>query len=408
MKPLTSDFTVPPPNILQRHAQLPEPAAAARAASAALVAQIRAEIADAGGAISFARYMELALYTPGLGYYSGGAQKFGADGDFVTAPEMSPLFGQTLARQVAQVCAASAPQILEFGAGSGKLAAHLSLEMERLGAACERYAILELSGELRARQRETISALAPRLAHKVVWLDALPETIEGCVIANEVLDAMPVHLITWRDGGASEQMVTVSETGFALSEQTLSAALLTDAGTIAREHALPDGYTSELCPPARAWIGELARHLTRGAALVIDYGFPAVEYYHPQRSAGTLKVHYRHHSLDDPFFWPGLTDITAHVDFTAIALAAQDAGFKVDGYTTQAQFLINCGITQLLERAGPLNAAAGARDYLAQSNQAQRLLSPAEMGELFKVLAVSKGVSEDWIGFTAGNRVHTL
>ena len=399
---------MPPPNILQRHAQLPEPDAAARAASAALVAQIRVEIADAGGAISFARYMDLALYTPGLGYYSGGAQKFGAAGDFVTAPEISPLFGQTLARQVAQVCAASALQILEFGAGSGKLAAHLLLETERLGAACERYAIVELSGELRARQRETISALAPQHAHKVVWLDALPETIEGCVIANEVLDAMPVHLITWRDGGMDEQMVTAEPEGFTLTPCTAAEGFYADAEALAREHALPDGYSSEIHPAARAWMGELARRLKCGAALIIDYGFPAAEYYHPQRSAGTLKAHYRHHSLDDPFFWPGLTDITAHLDFTAIAVAAQDAGLNVDGYTTQAQFLINCGVTQLLERTGQLNATADARDYLALSNQAQRLLSPAEMGELFKVLAVSKGLSEDWIGFRAGNRVHTL
>ena len=398
--------------LLQRHAQLPEPAAAARAASAALVAQIRAAITAAGGAISFARYMELALYTPGLGYYSGGAQKFGAAGDFITAPELSPLFGRALAQQVAQVCAASAPRVLEFGAGSGKLSADLLLELERLGAPCERYAILELSGELRARQRETISVLAPHLIGKVEWLDALPNTIEGCVIANEVLDAMPVHLITWRDGSASEQMVTTTENGFAFAERELHATLKADAGTIAREHALPDGYTSELGPAACAWTRELAQRLTCGAALLIDYGFAASEYYHPQRATGTLKAHYRHHALDDPFFWPGLADLTAHVDFSAVAVAAQDAGLNVDGYTTQAQFLINCGITQLLERAAPAHdtdsGASGASSYLAQSNQVQRLLSPAEMGELFKVLAVSKGLDDELLGFVNGNRVHKL
>ena len=395
-------------NLLQRTARLPEPDAAARDASAALVVLIRAAIAASGGAIPFARYMELALYTSGLGYYSGGAQKFGTNGDFVTAPEISPLFGQTLARQVAQVCAVSAPRVLEFGAGSGKLAAHVLIELERLGAPCERYAILELSGELRARQRETVTALAPQLAHKVAWLDALPENIEGCVIANEVLDAMPVHLITWRDAGACEQMVTATAEGFAFAGRPLAADLKPDANALASVHALPDGYTSELHIAARAWMRELAQRLTCGAALMIDYGFPAAEYYHSQRATGTLKAHYRHHSLDDPFFWPGLTDITAHVDFTAIALAAQDAGLDVDGYTTQAQFLINCGITRLLESAAPQNAADGMRHYLTQSNRGQRLLSPAEMGELFKVLAVSKGLNEDWLGFVSGNRVHTL
>ena len=400
--------------LLPSHAQLPEPDAAARAASAALAAQIRTEIIAAGGAISFARYMELALYTPGLGYYSGGAQKFGAAGDFITAPELSPLFGRALAQQVAQVCAASAPRILEFGAGSGKLAADLLLEMERLGAPCERYAILELSGELRARQRETISALAPHLCSKVEWLDTLPNTIEGCVIANEVLDAMPVHLITWRDSGATEQMVSATEAGFAFTERELNATLKADAEQIAREHTLPNGYTSELGPVACALTRELAQRLTCGAAVLIDYGFAANEYYHPQRATGTLKAHYRHHALDDPFFWPGLSDLTAHVDFSAIALAAQDAGLNVEGYTTQAQFLINCGITQLLahatapDKADKEGGMTAAKRYLAQSNAVQRLLSPAEMGELFKVLAVSKGLDGELLGFSNGNQVHKL
>ena len=394
---------------MQRSANLPEPDAAARAASALLEAQIRAEIAVSGGAISFARYMELALYTPNLGYYCGGAAKFGAAGDFVTAPEISPLFGQALARQVAQVCAASAPRVLEFGAGSGKLAAHLLLELAFLGAPCEHYAILELSGELRARQQRTIATLAPRQAHQVEWLDALPDKIEGCVIANEVLDAMPVHLVRWRAHGASEQMVAATPNGFAFTERPLDPALQADAAEIASDHPLPlhqlpDGYTSEIHPAARAWAAELARRLTHGAALLIDYGFPAAEYYHPQRASGTLKAHYRHHALDDPFYLPGLCDLTAHVDFSAIALSAQSAGLDVAGYTSQAQFLINCGITGLLERTRPNQARA----YLPIANQAQRLLSPAEMGELFKVLALSKGLGEDWLGFTNGNRAHTL
>ena len=216
-------------------------------------------------------------------------------------------------------------------------------------------------------------------------------------------------------------MVTTTENGFAFAERELHATLKADAGTIAREHALPDGYTSEIGPSACAWTRELAQRLTRGAALLIDYGFAAHEYYHPQRATGTLKAHYRHHALDDPFFWPGLADLTAHVDFSAIAIAAQDAGLNVDGYTTQAQFLINCGITQLLERegapdthgkasdaSGTSRSTSGASSYLAQSNQVQRLLSPAEMGELFKVLAVSKGLNDELLGFVNGNRVHKL
>ena len=251
--------------------------------------------------------------------------------------------------------------------------------------------------------------MAPQQAHQVEWLGALPDKIEGCVIANEVLDAMPVHLVSWRAHGASEQMVAATPNGFAFTERPLDPALQADAAEIASDHPLPlhqlpDGYTSEIHPAARAWAAELARRLTRGAALLIDYGFPAAEYYHPQRASGTLKAHYRHHALDDPFYLPGLCDLTAHVDFSAIALSAQSAGLDVAGYTSQAQFLINCGITGLLERTRPNQARA----YLPIANQAQRLLSPAEMGELFKVLALSKGLGEDWLGFTNGNRVHTL
>ena len=388
------------PTPLQRPARLPEPDAAAGAASAALAALIRAEIAAAGGAISFARYMELALYAPGLGYYSGGAAKFGAAGDFVTAPEISPLFGQALAQQVAQVCTASAPQVLEFGAGSGKLATDILTEMERINAPCERYAILELSGELRARQRDTIAALAPHLSNRVEWLDALPETIEGCVIANEVLDAMPVHVVTWHDAGAREQMVTATADGFAFAEHVLAPGLRPDTDELAHEHALPNGYTSEIHPAARAWVGELARRLKHGAALLIDYGFPAAEYYHPQRAAGTLRAHYRHHALDDPFFLPGLTDITAHVDFSAIALTAQNAGLDVHGYTSQAQFLINCGIAELSDAQD-----AGSTAHLARTNQINRLVSPAEMGELFKVLALGARLGGIALkGFSRGDR----
>jgi SAM-dependent MidA family methyltransferase len=389
---------------LQRDANLPAPDADACAASAALTTQIRTEIGAAGGWIPFARYMELALYTPGLGYYSGGAAKFGAAGDFVTAPEISALFGRTLARQVAEVFAASRPQVLEFGAGSGALAATLLAELEQLGTPCERYAILELSGSLRARQEATLQAAVPHLLEHVVWLDALPEAIDGCVLANEVLDAMPAHWVTWHDSALQERGVSVGTEGFIVSERPAGGALREAMAGLATEHELGDGYTSEINLAANAWINALAPHLRHAMALLIDYGFPARTYYHPQRRAGTLRAHYRHHALDDPFYLPGLCDLTTHVDFSAVALAAQQAGLDLDGYTTQAQFLINCGITELLATSDPDDV----RGHGALALQANTLLSPAEMGELFKVLAVSRGLGHDWRGFAAGNRLHAL
>ena len=389
---------------MQRAANLPAPAADARAASEALTTQIRAEIGAAGGWIPFARYMELALYAPGLGYYSGGAAKFGAAGDFVTAPEISTLFGRTLARQVVEVFTASRPQVLEFGAGSGTLAAALLAELEQLGAPCERYAILELSGSLRARQQATLQATVPHLLEHVVWLDALPEAIDGCVLANEVLDAMPAHWVTWHDSALQERGISVGTEGFIISERPASGALREAMAGLATEHELDDGYTSEINLAANAWIRSLAPHLHHAVALLIDYGFPARTYYHPQRRAGTLRAHYRHHALDDPFYLPGLCDLTTHVDFSAVALAAQQAGLDVDGYTTQAQFLINCGITDLLARSNPEDV----RHHGALAQQANTLLSPAEMGELFKVLAVSHGLGHDWRGFSIGNRLHAL
>ncbi len=389
---------------MQRVANLPAPDADARAASDALSAQIRTEIGAAGGWISFARYMELALYAPGLGYYSGGGAKFGAAGDFVTAPEISALFGRALARQVAEAFAASGPQVLEFGAGSGALAATLLAELEQLGSPCERYAILELSGSLRARQEATLRAAVPHLLERVTWLDALPESIDGCVLANEVLDAMPAHWVTWHDSALQERGVGAGAEGLIVAERAASGALRHAMAALASEHELGDGYTSEINLAAAAWISALAPRLRRAVAFLIDYGFPARTYYHPQRRAGTLRAHYRHHALDDPFYLPGLCDLTSHVDFSAAALAAQQAGLDLDGYTTQAQFLINCGITDLLALSDPDDV----RGHGALAQQANTLLSPAEMGELFKVLAVSRGLGQDWRGFAAGNRLHAL
>jgi len=380
---------------------LPQPDADAAAASALLAQHIREEIRRAGGWISFARYMELALYTPGLGYYSGGARKFGAAGDFVTAPELSPLFAQCLAAQLAQAMAASAPRLLEAGAGSGILAAELLLELERLGALPERCEILELSGELRARQAETLRLRAPHLAGRVAWLDALPETFRGAVVANELLDALPVNIVVWREDGVFERGVALENGAFTWQERPAEGALLTVSQGLT---FVQPPYASEIALAARAWIAEWGRILRQGALLLVDYGFPQREFYHPQRAEGTLMCHYRHHAHGDPFWLPGLNDLTAHVDFTAVAEAGHEAGLDVLGYTGQGQFLLNCGLAQLLEA----RREGGPADRAALASGAQKLISPAEMGELFKVLALGKGVDGPLLGFASGDRIHAL
>lgn len=391
------DGTMPAP--MER--SLPEPDDDAKAASLALCARIADEIHRNGGWISFARYQELALYEPGLGYYAGGSQKFGADGDFVTAPELTPLFGQALARQVAQVTAASAPVVLEAGAGSGRLAADLLLALDALGAAPERYLILELSGELRARQRATIERETPALADRVEWLDAMPERFAGCVVGNELLDAIPVLTFAQREAGVMERGVALAGDGrFAWAEHPAGEPLA--AAVAALE--LPVGFVGEAGLPARAWTAEWGTRLERGALLLIDYGLPRHELYHPQRSGGTVRCHYRHRAHDDPFWWPGLSDITTHVDFTAIAEAGHDAGLDVLGYTSQAAFLMNCGIGELLAARQATNDESSARALRA----AQVLMAPGEMGELFKVIALGRGIEEPPLGFAIGDRRHAL
>jgi SAM-dependent MidA family methyltransferase len=380
---------------------MPEPDADAAAASARLVARIQAEIRGAGGWIPFARYMELALYAPGLGYYSGGARKFGAAGDFVTAPELSPLFAEALAAQVAQLMAASAPRLLEAGAGSGALTLGLLRALERRGALPERYEILERSGELRARQQETLGRGAPHLADRVAWLDALPDTFSGAVLANELLDALPVNLVAWREDGVFERGVALENGAFVWQERPAAGTLLAVSQGLT---FIRPPYVSEINLAARAWIAEWGRILRRGALLLIDYGFPQREYYHPQRAEGTLMCHYRHHAHGDPFWLPGLNDITAHVDFTAMAEAGYEAGFEVLGYTSQAQFLLNCGLVQLLEA----HRGDGAATYARLASGVQKLVSPAEMGELFKVLMLGKEIGGTLLGFSRGDRLHAL
>ncbi|MFZ4535186.1 class I SAM-dependent methyltransferase [Propionivibrio sp.] len=387
---------------------LPKPDPDALAYSEALKRRIGDEIESAGGWIGFDRFMELALYAPGMGYYSGGAHKFGAAGDFVTAPEISSAFSQTLAAQAMQIMAFSAPQIIEVGAGSGRLAADMLLELEVRAALPERYSILDLSGELRQRQQATIAQRAPHLLDRVTWLDRLPERFDGLVLANELLDAMPVHLVVW---GSEEDELAILERGvgwenneFVCCDRPAQDHVLERAQALAFENPLPPGYLSEICLASSDWTAAWASILGLGALLLIDYGFPRHEYYHAQRNTGTLMCHYRHHSHGEPFFLPGLQDITAHVDFTAIVESGFEAGLEFLGYTTQAAFLLNCGLTDVLARI----PAEDSIRYLPQAQAAQKLISPAEMGELFKVIALGKGINETLIGFAQGDRSASL
>ncbi len=379
---------------------LPEPSEDARRHSDRLSEAIRQEINAAGGWIAFARFMELALYAPGLGYYVAGAAKFGADGDFVTAPEISPLFGGTLARQIAQVLERSAGDVLELGAGSGAMALDVLGELREMDRLPPRYLILETSPQLAQRQRRMLQQRQPALKDRIEWINALPEHFDGAIIANEVLDALPVHLIAWRRDGLYERGVKWSD-GFAWSERPLPTGELRNA---AEAIGAQPGYVSEISLVVPALVRSLSGVLRKGALLLIDYGFGRREYYHPQRAGGTLMCHYRHRAHDDPFLWPGLQDLTAHVDFSAVAEAGIDAGLKLLGYATQAQFLVNSGITGLLEQES--TRATGSRFALTAG--VQKLLSPAEMGELFKVIALGRGIEGSLLGFASGDKSRLL
>ncbi len=348
-----------------------------------MLERIAREISQSGGWISFARYMDIALHAPG-GYYAGGARKFGAEGDFVTAPELGRLFGRTLGRQLEELFSGGcAKAVLEIGAGSGALAEAL---LERLD--CD-YAILETSAELADRQKQ-------RLGERARWLDRWPERWQGVILANEVLDAMPVHTVAWRAEGIAERGVVLEDGKLAWAERPAAGELL----EAARRIDVPVPYQSEIGLAGQAWMRSLGGVLERGVAFVFDYGFPAREYYHPQRSAGTIMCHHRHRSHDDVFWLPGEQDITAHVDFSALAHAAREASLEVLGYATQAQFLVNCGITEVLSEVNVENALR----YAPLASEANTLLSPAEMGELFKVLAVGRGVAPPLRGFSRNDR----
>ncbi|MBK7662986.1 MAG: SAM-dependent methyltransferase [Sterolibacteriaceae bacterium] len=382
-------------------AELPLPDPTAAASSMALVRQIRAEIAATGGWMPFARYMELALYAPMLGYYSGGARKFGRAGDFVTAPELTPLFAQTLAPVAETVMAESQPQILEFGAGTGRLAADLLAELARREQPPDQYCILDLSGELRERQYQTLRAQVPKLIDRVTWLDRLPTEFEGLMLGNEVLDAMPVHLMRWSDDEILERgVVADADGGLGWADRLATGQAL----EVARRLPVAQPYLSEVALAGSAWVAQCGRMLTRGALLLFDYGFSRAEFYHPQRNTGTLMCHYRHHAHTDPLWLPGLNDITAHVEFTSLAEVAVASGLEMGGYTSQAAFLMECGLLDNVAATGPTDSV----NYLRAAAQVQKLLSPTEMGELFKVIGFTRELDAMLPGFARGDRSHTL
>lgn len=374
-------------------AELPEPSAEARAHSARLVACVLAEIERNDGRIPFSTFMNMALYQPGLGYYSADLAKFGEAGDFITAPEISSLFGQCLARQVAPLLAAlGRAEVLEFGAGSGKLAADLLAELAARDVLPARYCIVELSASLRARQQALLARRLPDLVDRIDWIDSLPEAFEGVVIANEVLDAMPVERFCKQAGGYERIMVSARDGQLRLQAERADAAMRQRLGQIeARlETALPAPYCSEYNPSVAPWLQALSAALSRGVVLLIDYGYAAAEYYHPQRNQGSLMCHYRHRAHADALWYPGLQDITAFVDFSEVAHAATACGFSVAGYTSQAAFLLGNG----LEEAYAAQYRDEVVDRLRLAQQVKTLTLPSEMGERFKVMALAKDMPE--------------
>ena len=379
--------------------QLPVPDEMAQAVSERLMKQIRRAIDQTPHGIPFDRFMEMALYAPGLGYYVAGSRKFGEAGDFVTSPEVSPLFAQCMARQAVPVLQQiEGASVLEFGAGSGRLAVDMLMELDRLDCLPERYAILEVSPELQARQKETIRSQAPQLLERVVWLQQLPQRFDGFVVANELLDAMPVSRFRVGEEGFEESFVVSTKEGLQERFASVESPLLNAAvETIdAAEEGLPLGFVSELNLRQASWLQSLAACIGQGVVILVDYGYSSREYYHPERNRGTLMCHYRHRAHDDPFRWVGLQDITAHVDFTAAARAAVASGFHLGGYTTQAHFLLANGLDELLAESDPHDVA----NHMALMQGVKRLTLPSEMGERFKVLGLLKDLEMNLQGFS--------
>ena len=388
--------------------ELPEPDEAEKQRSTELTARIAQACGQHGGMIAFSTYMRMALYEPGLGYYSGGLQKFGAAGDFITAPEVSPLFSQSLARQVAQIAGELGQvDILEFGAGSGVMAADILLELERLQALPAHYYIVELAAELRLRQKQTVGDRAPHLLERVQWLDALPQQpIQGVVIANEVLDAMPIECFRINESTVEQLCISEQDGRLQAGYVTADESFVQQVRLIEqrRENPFETDYCSEFNPALKAWLAGLYAMISQGVVLLIDYGYTLREYYMDERRSGTLICHYQHRAHADPLWYPGLQDITAFVDFTTVAHAADEAGFGVCGYTTQALFLMGCGLGELHQSM--VSDDPGQQIMLAQ--QVKTLTLPSEMGERFKVMALNKDLELEMIGFSMQDYRHRL
>jgi len=386
---------------------LPKPDATSAAHSERVSAFIRERICDAGGDISFAEYMQHALYAPGLGYYSAGATKFGEQGDFITAPEVSSVFGHIVARQCADVLTQiNGGDILEYGAGTGKLAVDILTCLAELDALPSAYRILEVSADLRERQEQYVRQNAPDLAQLVTWVRVPPDPVRGVIVANEVLDALPVERFVRRDAGVQQQRVHAGHQGFGFVESAAPEGLASSVENIEREigEQLPDGYVSEVCIALPDWIGQLSGSLHEGVVLLFDYGVSRREYYARERSEGWLRCHFRHHAHNDPLIMPGIQDLTAWVDFTSVAAAAAEAGFDVAGYSTQAQFLMAGGLDEEMQGFGMLSLEM----QLELSRQIKTLTLPGEMGEHFKCMALRKGSSATPSAFDLADRTHTL
>lgn len=378
---------------------LPQPEQAAIQHSDYVKQRIGQACNEHGGLIRFAEFMQIALYEPGLGYYSSGLQKFGSTGDFVTAPEVSALFSDCLANQIADIL----PHIenacvIEFGAGSGVMAADVLLRLEQLKCLPKQYFILEVSAELKHRQQQTIKQKAQHLAELVVWLEVLPdEPLNAVVLANEVLDAMPVECFR-KTADDVEQLVIGFENGGMLSDyRSADAAVQQAVANIEQrtQSTLPEAYCSEVNLNIQPWLSYIYESILDGVVLLIDYGYAASEYYHHERNKGTLICHYQHLAHANPFWYPGLQDITANVDFTDVAHAASDMGFDVRGYTTQAAFLMSCGLADLHQE----KMSDDVKHTLSLSQQIKTLTLPSEMGERFKVMALTKNYDETLLGF---------
>jgi SAM-dependent MidA family methyltransferase len=389
---------------------LPPLSVAEQQHSDAVAARLQEEIVAAGGGVSFERFMELALYAPGLGYYSAGSTKFGAAGDFVTAPEISDMFSRCVARQCAEVLvrtggAAIGTEILELGAGTGRMAAKVLEALAAEGVLPDRYAILEVSADLAQRQRERLSALPAALRERVVWLDRLPERpITGVILANEVLDALPCQRFVVGTEGVLELGVGLSAAGF-VERVVAPEAALADAGkALLRElpEPLPTGYTSEICLRVEPWLAGVGACLGRGLMLLFDYGLPRSHYYHPQRVSGTLQCHFKQFAHDDPYINVGVQDITAWVDFTRVAEAGVAGGLDVAGFCTQAAFLLATGIERFVAEA------VGTVEQARLAGEARRLLMPGEMGEAFKVMALTRDYDTGLSGFALQDLRHSL